>query len=334
MAIVFGTAVDSSQNDFAASSTFAVDIPSHSSGDLLAIVICTTTATSPATAINTPSGWTKGLDIEAGSGSAVRLTLFLKDGNGSETTVDITLSGDPDFTAGATCLVLTGAETASSAIDVSDTVTLESTIDITSPDVTAGEADVLVLYGFCFDSGLAVSEDDVDSDAGFSGTMRGYNEQTGGVFSNGFAEAASTKTQGSGSTGTCVWSTLSRDGGCAFTAVLKSVAGGINIAVPLKTFTFAGLLPTIETGVEIAVPLKPFSFTGLIPAVGTSAVVDFPLKAFNFTGFDPTVETGVNVDLPLKTFNFTGFLPSVSAAEGDGPAGWSMRRRRRTSPHA
>jgi len=99
----------------------------------------------------------------------------------------------------------------------------------------------------------------------------------------------------------------------------QAAAGGVDIAVPLKTFTLAKLLPTIETGVNIPVSApKAFSLTKFTLAVGTGVDVLAPVpKAFSLAGFDPEIASGVNIPVPVpKAYTLTDFVPVVEAAEG------------------
>ena len=58
-----------------------VNIPSHTSGDLLVLgVAMTQSSTSPAVDVLTPTGWTARNSAEAGAASAVRLAFFTKVG--------------------------------------------------------------------------------------------------------------------------------------------------------------------------------------------------------------------------------------------------------------
>ena len=225
MAISFNTATDSS---FTGGTSHSYTIPSHNNGDILVLVIASTRGSaSPATAITTPSGWTKLGDAEAGNASAVRLTVFAKAGDGAENSVAVGLSGSPAYGSGGTVLVLPGGDSAD-LVDVSSTsTTQESGTDITSPSVVTTEADTLVLYCYCFDDDVT-SEASVDGDAGFSGTLRGYEEiATPG---NGLSVGVSTKTQaGIGATGACDWNTSDNDAGVAFTIAFRSGVVGPTI---------------------------------------------------------------------------------------------------------
>ncbi len=75
----------------------SVNIPSHSNGDMLVLSVGTTqVSTSPASTINTPGGaltWTQQSQDEAGDSSAVALGIFTAVGDGSETSVSVSVSG-------------------------------------------------------------------------------------------------------------------------------------------------------------------------------------------------------------------------------------------------
>jgi hypothetical protein len=147
MAISF-VGASATDHDGVQETPVTINIPSHSSGDLLLAYVVTTDDVTPATAINTPSGWTNEEDQEAGDYSAVRLTLFTKIGNGSETTVDITLSGDPSFAGAGVVLAFSGA---SQTLDVKGTTQSELSVDVTAPSVTTTVENTHIVYAYCQD---------------------------------------------------------------------------------------------------------------------------------------------------------------------------------------
>lgn len=211
----FVAAADSSSATETTSHT--VTIPAHSSGDLLVLAFTQSAgATSPATATNTPSGWTLIRNLEAGDASAVRLTVFTKVGNGSESSVAVTTSVATGF--GGTCCAYSGV---SGVVDISGEAQKETGTDMSAPTVTTTEASTRVIWCFAFDDDLA-SQADVDSDAGFQGTLRGYEEQA--LPGNGFACAVSdTSLASAGASGACVFSTNGdSDAGCAITLALRA----------------------------------------------------------------------------------------------------------------
>lgn len=210
----FVAAADSSSSS--ETTSHSVTIPSHSNGDLLVVAFAQTSANSPAVSTSTPSGWSVIEDVEAGSISAVRLTVFTKIGNGSESSVSIDTASASGY--GAVCAAYSGA---SGDVDVSDTAEQESGVDMTAPSVTTTVDNTTVIFAYCFDDD-ASTEADVDSDAGFQGTLRGYEEQ--GTPSNGFAMAlADMEQESAGSSGTCVFSTNGDDdGGVAITLAIEA----------------------------------------------------------------------------------------------------------------
>jgi len=97
-----------------------------------------------------------------------------------------------------------GANT-SSPIDISTSTTTESTTDVTATSVTTTQANTTIIWAYCQD-GAAATEADVNTDAGFSGTLRGF-EVVGSGAGNGICHAISDATQASaGASATCVFS--------------------------------------------------------------------------------------------------------------------------------
>lgn len=197
----------------------------HSNGDLLVLVITISNNSSPAQGIDTPSGWTKRIDIEAGTFSAVRLTVFTKIGNGVESSVSWTNTNTVNFESAV--LAYSGAQ---DAIDASGTTVTDSTADATSPSITTIVADTLIIYGWVMDF-ISATEADHDSDAGFNGTSRHYAEGLSGSFINGMCFAVSDEGQaGIGASNTCIWSMNGNtDAACTFTISIPPSAGGAGI---------------------------------------------------------------------------------------------------------
>lgn len=211
-----------------------VTIPSHSSGDLLVLVVNNTGNGDRTEAENrpdTPSGWTVGPWSVTGTSSGVLTAVFYKDGNGSESSVTV------DAPAGATngtlawssfCLVITGAETASSVEDITGTTTGEDTT-LTSPAVTTVTDETLLIYTNVFDDDTA-TEAGKDGDAGFNGTMRGYEEfgsPGGGHNGMNCAVATHAGPVTAGASDTCVWDNNGdTEHGIAMTIALKPAAAG------------------------------------------------------------------------------------------------------------
>jgi len=223
----------------------AVAIPSHTNGDILVIVITTSNNNTPATAIDTPSGWGSRVDVEAGANSAVRLTCFTKVGNGSETSVDIVLSGSVNHVFGSFCAAYSGAN---ETPDITGSTVQESGVDITAPSVTTTVVDTRVIYAYCFDDDVS-TDADVDTDAGFNGTKRGYIETAGGGGDNGLATCLSDEAQAaSGASNTCVFSSnADDDAGCAITIALSPSSGAVTL--PGFHASFRGINRGVNRGV-------------------------------------------------------------------------------------
>lgn len=95
--------------------------------------------------------------------------------------------------------------------------------------------------------------------------------------------------------------------------------GGGQATVPLGSFTFTGLPPTqTGGGGGVAVPLGTFLFTDLPPTqTGGGGGVIVPLGVFTLTGLPPTeVGSGTIVVVPLGTFTFTGLAPAQTGGGG------------------
>ncbi len=203
-----------------------VIIPTHSLNDLLVIMILTTRNVTPMTAINTPSGWTKEEDVEAGADTAIRLTCFTKLGDGVETFVDITLSGDATHGFAATCAAYNGAD---ATINISGQDEQESGTDMTAPSVTTTVVDTRIVWAYGFDDDIS-TEADVITDSGFNGVLRGFVETVGGGGDNGGTVGVSDEHQAAtGASATCVFSTADDDAGVAITIAIQPVtapAGG------------------------------------------------------------------------------------------------------------
>ena len=167
----------------------SVPIPSHSSGDLLCLIVgATASSQSPMVAAPTISGWQKdaNADAEAGNASAVRATAYYKYGDGAESSVSV---GTWSVSVGgfAQVIALSG-RAASSPVDDSDNNVQESGTDIDSPAGTASGAGTDIVRGFIFDDDISTDADH-DSDANWKGTSSGYLEDS--TPGNGFAGAVS-----------------------------------------------------------------------------------------------------------------------------------------------
>ena len=221
MAIAFVAASTSTQPT-TQEATASVTIPAHSSGDMLVVCIASTASgASPMPAMSTPSGWTSVISAEAGSSSAVRISAFIKEGNGSESSVSISVSSGT-MVWFATCAAYSGVDTANPLDGTAGSNVQESGVDIKSPSITTTVDGARAIFAYVFDDDLSTYADH-DSDAGFLGTSRGYGELTGG--GNGLAAAMAdyVKTT-AGATGTSTWSSNGdTDAGAAITFALAPV---------------------------------------------------------------------------------------------------------------
>ena len=213
-----------------ASTSHSVNIPTHSSGDLLILFAANTAASQdPALATNTPTGWTlandgtDNADQEAGNFSSVRVSVFWKEGNGSETSVSVPVAS-PGSALIAQVARVTSADTTSPVIAV-EVAQQESGVNITAPASNTGtETNVVVVRAFVFDDDLS-TDPNHDSNAGWNGTSRYYSEMA--TPGNGMAAAWAVDDQaGSGSVPSSVYSSNGdNDGGVALTVVFKDGAG-------------------------------------------------------------------------------------------------------------
>ena len=203
--------------------SYSATIPAHSSGDLLVLVVYSTAAgTTPMPTTSAPSGWTAGVTAEAGTSSAVRISAFVKTGDGAETTATISASTG-NISGGATVSAYSDVNT-DSPLDVNGSNVQESGTDIDSPSITTSENDTKVIFAYVFDDDVSTDADH-DSDAGFLGTSRGYTETSAG--GNGLAGAmADYDKVTAGATGTCTWSSNGdSDAGAAISFNIKGSSG-------------------------------------------------------------------------------------------------------------
>jgi hypothetical protein len=133
-------ATDSSTSDIG---THTVNLPTHSNGDLLALCFGSTHTSDPAEDVTTPSGWTLIGTGEKGGTSAIRLSVFTKFGNGSETTVDVSFTTSTSgFTSVAASYSGVDAVTADASAMSTATGTANSMI---APTVTTTVTDTIVI---------------------------------------------------------------------------------------------------------------------------------------------------------------------------------------------
>lgn len=206
----------------------AVNIPSHSSGDILVLCVGTTQDTTPASTIDTPGGaltWTERLQAEAGNFSAVACAIFTAVGDGVQTSVTVTVTGgtqDPGVTASVHAY-----SGRSGTVETVTAVVQESGVNIDAPSITPSVAGADVVRCFNFDDAES-TEADHDSNGNWKGTSRHYGElgDFGDPAANGQACASSSQENVPASaTGTSTYSSNGdSDAGVALTIALLPAA--------------------------------------------------------------------------------------------------------------
>lgn len=132
------TVVGTASSQGSAVATAVVNLPTHSSGDLL---IFTLSASNNFTTFTTPSGWTA-LQYKAG-GNYISTGLFWRFGDGATSTVNVTMSGTVAYTSAAIAIAGTDATT---PIQVTGTpATGLGTNDAATPAITTGSSTEMVL---------------------------------------------------------------------------------------------------------------------------------------------------------------------------------------------
>jgi len=206
-----------------------INIPAHSSGDLLTAFVSSTRGETPMPAIATPAGWTKENDLQVGDGSAIRLTCFTKIGDGDASAVTLGLAVEDDFSASAVVLAFSGA---SQTIHQADETSNADAVDtITCPSVTTTVTNTHIIYAYNQDDDLS-SITLFDDDVGFNGTNRGFGDLGSGAGgNNGQQVGVSSEAQaGTGASNTCVMNLNDTDAACAMTIALAPSGLSIPIA--------------------------------------------------------------------------------------------------------
>jgi len=201
-------------------SSCVVTIPTHNSGDVLVVVMSNTASgAAPAPGFTVPTRWTRAVARNAGSSSAVRCSGFYTEGDGVATSVTFTPTADTSFAA--FCAVYSNAE---ASHDQNAQTGQSAGVDIASPSITTTVTDSKVIFAYVFDDNISTDADH-DSDAGFLGTSRGYQE-FGDSGHNGLATAMSDYDKATaGATGTCTWSSNGdNDAGVAISFNIKKAA--------------------------------------------------------------------------------------------------------------
>ena len=293
----------------ASGSSSTLDLPVHSAGDQLIILVGHSYSSSPIAQIPVPTGWTAVREGEAGGISAVGLAAWSKIGDGSESTTTI-----PAIPAAVPNTVVAIAIAVGNVTNI-ESVALtmqESGIDIDSPSITPS-AIATILRAFVFDDNFS-SETDYDSDSNFLGVGVGYGESSspGNGLSVGFGaeEDAAAGT----ATGTSTWSSNGdSDAGMALTIALTH--GGVSPPTTQQLAMSArGGNPTASFALTTIAPPPP-------PQPGTqslamSARSGSPTAQFALTAVPPHQES-------LGTLAPGGVIVAWPSTIATIPAGWS-----------
>lgn len=198
-------------------------IPAHDSGDILVMAVSSSTSgTTPAVALDTPSGWTLAISAEGGGGSAVRMTVFFKVGTGSTTAVTVSISSGLMKAMTITCAYsgASGSLDATPASNVQDTG-----VDIDSPSITSTVADTTVIFAMVWD-GPSADPATIDDDPAFQGTKREAAElnETNSTHLIAYSDVTLATATASG---VCTWSSDGdSDGAAAVTLNIAPAAAG------------------------------------------------------------------------------------------------------------
>ena len=279
-----------------ASST--LDLPVHSAGDQLIILVGHSYAISPIAQIPVPTGWTAVREGEAGSTSAVGLAAWSKIGDGSESTTTI-----PAIPAAVPNTVVAIAIAVSGVINI-ESVALtmqESGVDIDSPSITPS-AIATILRAFVFDDNFS-SETDYDSDSNFLGVGVGYGESSspGNGLSVGFG--AEEDAAAGAATGTSTWSSNGdSDAGMALTIALTH--GGV--APPTQFLSMSA---------EAGSPTATFDLTAIDAPVIPTQPLDMAARAGNPTAtFDLTAVAAPIIPTQALSMSARSGSPTASFA--------------------
>ena len=286
-----------------------LDLPVHSAGDQLIILVGHSYSASPIAQIPVPTGWTAVREGEAGGTSAVGLAAWSKIGDGSESTTTI-----PAIPAAVPNTVVAIAIAVDDVINI-ESVALtmqESGVDIDSPSITPS-AIATILRAFVFDDNFS-SATDYDSDSNFLGVGVGYGESSspGNGLSVGFGveEDAAAGV----ATGTSTWSSDGdSDAGMALTIALTHSVSPPTPTTQQLAMSARGGNPTATFALTTIAPPPP-------PTPGTlslamSARGGNPTAQFALTARPPHVEFGAQVPASIIVA-----WPSTIATI---PVGWS-----------
>ena len=166
--------------DTSAPNSATIDIPTHDSGDLLVLVYFNSRNNQNIATLTTPTGWTaEDTTLPGPSGTdrpGMRNTIFSKFGNGTETTVTVSVSNNQAARHHAYCLRFSGtANTLAAAISATSAVSSTAQVStFTAPDTTITNGDdSLVIWSGGFQDNTP-TEAQFSGNSGFNGTLRGF----------------------------------------------------------------------------------------------------------------------------------------------------------------
>ena len=285
-----------------------LDLPVHSAGDQLIILVGHSYSSSPIAQIPVPTGWTVIREGEAGGTSAVGLAAWAKIGDGSESTATIpAIPAAVPNTVVAIAIAVGGVTNIESAALTMQ----ESGVDIDSPSITPS-AIATILRAFVFDDNFS-SETDYDSDSNFLGVGVGYGESSspGNGLSVGFG--AEEDAAAGAATGTSTWSSNGdSDAGMALTIALTH--GGVTPPTTQQLAMSArGGNPTATFALTTIAPSPPQPG---IQSLAMSSRSGSPTARFALTAVPPHQES-------LGTLTPGGIIVAWPSTVATIPAGWT-----------
>ena len=166
--------------DGSAPNSAVINLPTHDSGDLLVLVYFQSRNNQNIATLTTPTGWTLEATTLPPTASAdrpgMRNTIFSKFGNGTESTVTVSVSGGQAARHHAYCLRFSGtANTLAAAISASSAVSSTAQVaTFAAPDTTITNGDdSLVIWSGGFQDNTP-TEAQFSGNSGFNGTLRGF----------------------------------------------------------------------------------------------------------------------------------------------------------------
>ena len=166
--------------DSSAPNSATIDIPAHDSGDLLVLVYFNSRNNQNIATLTTPTGWTaEATTLPGPSGTdrpGMRNTVFSKFGDGTESTVTVSVSNNQAARHHAYCLRFSGtANTLAAAISAASAASSTAQVaTFAAPDTTITNGDdSLVIWSGGFQDNTP-TEAQFSGNSGFNGTLRGF----------------------------------------------------------------------------------------------------------------------------------------------------------------